>query len=137
MKKIFLVTLSAASLLLASCGSCKNAASSGADIQGEWSIETAMDKSTKAGDEPATISFGKDGRINGCATVNRFFGDYTNKNGKLTFSTVGMTRMMGQSMDIERAICDALDKTHTVKVSGNTATVMDKDGKTVMVLKRK
>lgn len=137
MKKIFLVTVSAVTMLLASCGSCKNAASVSTDIRGDWSIETAMNNSTQGGDEPATISFGNDGRINGCATVNRFFGDYTNKAGRLTFSTVGMTRMMGQSMDIERAICDALDKTYTVKVDGNTATIMDKDGKAVMVLKRK
>lgn len=137
MKKVFLISLSVVSMLLTSCGSCKNATSAEANIQGDWAIETAMDMSTKAGEQPATISFGKDGRVNGCATVNRFFGDYTNKNGKLSFSTVGMTRMLGQSMDIERAICDALDKTNTVKVDGNTATIMDKEGNTVMVLKRK
>lgn len=137
MKKISLFILSAMTMLLAGCGSSKNAASVSTDIQGDWSIETAMDKSTKGGEEPATISFGNDGRINGCATVNRFFGDYTNKAGRLTFSTMGMTRMMGQSMDIERAICDALDKTCTVTVNGDTATIMDKDGKAVMVLKRK
>lgn len=138
MKKTLLVSLSAIAMLLTSCGSCKKVqASADASLQGEWSIETAMDKSTKGGEQPATIIFGKDGRINGCASVNSFFGDYTNKNGKLTFSTMGMTRMMGQSMDIERAICDALDKTNTVKVSGDTATILDRDGKTVMVLKRK
>jgi len=137
MKKVLFITLSLVAMLLGSCKSSNNVVSSSTDIQGEWSIEVAMDKSTQGGDQPATIIFGKDGRINGCATVNSFFGDYAIKNGKLSFSTVGMTRMMGQSMDIERAICDALDMTNTVKVDGATATVYDKSGKVVMLLKKK
>lgn len=132
-----LITLVLSATLFSACSTCKNVASQDS-IYGDWQIETAMDKSTQNGDQPATISFGSDGRVNGCATVNSFFGDYkTTNKGKLTFSTVGMTRMMGQSMDIESAICDALDKTSTIEVKGNTAIIYDKQGKAVMVLKKK
>lgn len=136
MKKKIILSAALTSLLFCSCSNCKNVTSQDS-IQGEWNIETAMNKSTLNGEKPATITFGADGRINGCATVNQFFGDYKNNKGKLTFSTVGMTRMMGQSMDIERVICEALDKTATVKVKGNSATIYDKDGKEIMTLKKK
>lgn len=136
MKKSILITLTLSATLFSACTTCKNVASQ-ETIYGDWQIETAMDKSTQNGDQPATISFGSDGRVNGCATVNSFFGDYKNNKGKLTFSTVGMTRMMGQSMDIERAICDALDKTSTIEVKGDRATIYDKQGKAIMELKKK
>ncbi len=136
MKKNNFITLVLSATLFSACNTCKNVASQNS-IYGDWQIETAMDKSTQNGDQPATISFGSDGRVNGCATVNSFFGDYKTNKGKLIFSTMGMTRMMGQSMDIERAIGEALDKTSTVDIKGNIATIYDKQGKVVMVLKKK
>ena len=50
---------------------------------------------------------------------------------------MGMTRMMGKSMDIEQAINEALDNSATVETDGKNAKVMNKDGKTVMTLVKK
>lgn len=124
------------SVLLSSCG-CGKSDVTAASLTGDWMIETALDKSTGNSMKPATISFAADGKVNGCATVNTFFGNYELKGNALTLSHVGMTRMMGPSMDIEDAITQAMNRTKTIKVKGSTATVYDKDKKVIMTLKKK
>lgn len=135
-KKGILLTI-LTSIILSSCACKKTAENQTASIYGEWLIETAMDKSTDGGEQQATITFDADGKINGCATVNRFFGEYTHKGDSLSFSAIGMTRKMGRTMDKEIAITQALAESSNIKINGNTAIIMGKDKKTVMVLKRK
>ena len=135
-KKSILLTI-LTSIILSSCACKKTAENQTASIYGEWVIETAMDKSTDGGEQQATITFDADGKINGCATVNRFFGEYTHKGDSLNFSAIGMTRKMGRTMDKEIAITQALAEASNIKINGNTAIIMGKDKKTVMVLKRK
>ena len=137
MRKNFGLVVALMMFLLSSCTCSKKLEGSSADIRGEWIIETAMGVNTEGGEKQAFINFGDDGKMNGCATVNNFFGGYTNQDGKLTFSAIGMTRMMGPSMDKEDAIVQAVNSASSIKVKGNTATVADKDGKTLMVLRRK
>ena len=75
--------------------------------------------------------------MNGNASVNSFFDSYTTEGDSLKIDHMGMTRMMGGSMDMEDAITKALNNTATVKIENDEATVFDHDGNAVMTLKRK
>ena len=134
-KNVFLAALIA--FVLSSCGCNKKVCMKTVDLTGTWNIVTAMDKETKNGDKPATITFDGNGQVNGNASVNSFFGGYTLKGNSISFGNMGMTRMMGKSMDIEQAINEALDNSATVETDGKNAKVMNKDGKTVMTVVKK
>lgn len=58
-----------------------------------WKVEGMGGTGIVAGSEP-TISFSRDGRISGSTGCNRFFGGYEQAGAKVTFSGVGMTKMM-------------------------------------------
>lgn len=131
-----LASLVAVSMILSSCSSSKNAAGTSA-LEGEWNIVTACGKSAEGGMEPAFINFAKDGKVNGNASVNSFFGSYTFDGKKLKLGQVGMTRMMGPSMDIEDAVTKAINTVETIKIDGKKATLFDADGKEVMTIEKK
>lgn len=135
MKKFFI--LSAICALMCSCGSQKKVEGYTADLYGEWIIEKAMGLSTEGGEKQAFIKFAPDGKMNGNASVNSFFGGYELKGDTLKLGNVGMTRMMGPSMDIEDAVVKALGESVTIKVNKQSASVLDKNGKVVMELKKK
>jgi len=119
-------------LALVGCGSQKNAKS--IDITGKWAIEQAMGVSTEGAENHAFINFEKDGNLNGNASVNVFNGSYKLNGDKLTLSNIGMTKMMGASMEIEDAITEAINTTASVKADGEKIMVLDQKDKTVMVL---
>lgn len=120
--------------LICSCGSDKKVVGDAKNLYGKWFIEEAMAKSTMDAEKRPFINFDKDGRMNGNASVNTFFGDYSFDGKTLKLDNVGMTRMMGRSMDVERSVSDALDKSVTIKIDGKNAKVLDKKGNVVMVL---
>jgi len=130
MKKILLAMASI--LAFTACGS--NAANT--DIIGKWNIESAMGVSTENAENRAFIEFTKDGEINGNASVNYFNGSYKLKGETLTFGAIGMTKMMGASMDIEDLITEALNSTTSITIDGDTAIVKNSDGLEVMALVR-
>lgn len=132
MNKIF--TIIAAIFALASCSASKQLEAS--DLVGKWAIVKAMDISTEGAERHAFIEFDNDGRMNGNASVNTFFGGYELKGNQLTFSNIGMTMMMGASMDIEQAITKALDGSVTVKSKGNTLYFLNSNKKTIMTLEK-
>ncbi|MGN0214114.1 MAG: META domain-containing protein [Muribaculaceae bacterium] len=132
MKKVFLIVFGAVFMVLGSC-STQNTAK----IDGEWLITKAYDVNTVGGDKQAAIRFDGKGQVNGNASVNMFFGSYTAEGDSLKFGAMGMTRMMGSSMEMEDAITKALGNTATVKIENDEATVFDREGKAVMTLKRK
>lgn len=113
-------------------------ATRGLPIVGQWHITLACGQSTDNGDEPATIAFDDSLRVNGCATVNRFFGDYRlAPDGHLTFDHVGMTRKMGQSMAIEDAITSGINRVASVAFQGeDDATLLDSAGNALLTLVR-
>lgn len=136
MKKGFIATLLALGAMVAACTSPKATTTSDADICGEWKIVSAKGKSTAGAETPATISFSTDGKVNGCAAVNTFFGNYKYKDGKLSLGELGMTRMMGPDIEIEDQVVSALGAIRSIKVDGNTASLYDSSGKEVMKLER-
>ena len=130
MRKIILSALCAMAIM--SCSTQKSAM----DITGKWNIEKAMGKSTVGADTSPFISFDKEGNINGNASVNSFFGSYNLNGDKISFSNLGMTRMMGQSMDIEQAITEALGSTSTIKAEDFDAVFFNEKKDTVMILRK-
>lgn len=132
MKKIFSVLAVALIFVMVGCSTQNNA-----KLDGEWLITNACGVNTQGGDSDAFINFDGNGKVNGNATVNTFFGSYTTSGNTLTFGTMGMTRMMGGSMKMEDAITDALNNTATWEVNNDEATIFNKEGKPVMTLKRK
>ena len=119
-------------MAIMSCSTQKSAM----DITGKWNIEKAMGKSTAGADTSPFISFDKEGNINGNASVNSFFGSYNLNGDKISFSNLGMTRMMGQSMDIEQAITEALGSTSTIKAEDFDAVFFNEKKDTVMILRK-
>lgn len=138
MKKLFTIVMVCA--LLSSCGSDeKKVEGNVGNIKGDWLIEEAMGKSTSGGEKEAFISFGEDGKFNGNTTVNSFFGEYSVvvEGDSLKLSNIGMTRMVGPTMEIEDAIVKALGSYSTVNVSDSTAVMLDEKGEEVLKLRKK
>lgn len=144
--KSTLMTLAAIGLLTASCSSSTSNTANGSAAEsccaagaanaliGHWRITEACGLSTEGGDEPATISFDDSLRVNGCATVNLFFGDYRLSGDTLLMDHVGMTRKMGQSMTIEAAVTDGINRALIVGRDGSSVTLADSTGIVVLRL---
>lgn len=132
MKKVLLAAACAISLI--GCTGQKNAKDM--DITGKWNIEKAMGVSTQTAERPTYIIFDKDGKVNGCASVNVFSGEYALKGEKLTLSYIGMTKMMGASMDVEDAVTNAINTTASIKVKGDNAYILNAKNDTIMVLSK-
>ncbi len=137
MMKNTLILAAAAMMMLGSCSSQKSVGESGAALLGKWMITKAMGHGVENAETKPYIEFAKDGRFNGNASVNSFFGDYTVNGKDIKMKHVGMTRMMGASMDVEDAVTKALNSTTTVEVRKNNAALKDKGGTVVMVLKKR
>jgi heat shock protein HslJ len=70
-------------------------------------------------DEPvADLTFGDDGRVTGCATINRLFGPYVLDGDQLTAGPLAGTMMAGppEAMDQEQRLHRALSAPLTVVV---------------------
>ena len=129
-------TISRSMMMLGVCMTvgCASQQKTAQALAGKWNIESANGQGTAEGEKQAFITFGRNGEVNGCSSVNSFFGSYTLDGSKIQMSNLGMTRMMGPHMEIETAVTQALGQTHSVKVKGSKAQLLDKDGKPVMQL---
>ncbi len=105
-------------------------------IAGKWYISNAYGTSTANGMETAYISFGEGGEMNGNASINNFFGSYSQDGDELILTNIGLTQMMGPNIEIEDAVVRAINNLKTISVSGDTALVMDGKGETIMTLVR-
>ena len=78
-------------------------------LQGQWNITEIDGKPVIAGSSP-TIGFEADGKINGNASCNRFFGGYTLTGEGLTAGDLGPSMMMCEQtlMDQEMKVLDIL-----------------------------
>ena len=139
MKKMFSsVAVVCAALMMASCGSGKNAVA--VDLSGEWNI-VEVNGQQLSGDSDPFIGFDMEGkRIYGNAGCNRMMGafelDSVNA-GKIKLTQMGMTRMMCPDMETERVVTEALNK-----VAGYTGTeagvaLTDAEGKGLVILQKR
>jgi len=78
-------------------------------LQGQWNITEVDGKPVIAGSSP-TVSFEADGKINGNASCNRFFGGYTLSGEGLTAGDLGASMMMCDQtlMDQEMKVLEIL-----------------------------
>jgi Heat shock protein len=130
------IVLASLIALMSSCGVSNSKVSD--RIKAEWAIEEVCGKTTESAQNPAVIIFRNGGKFDGNASVNSFFGKYKIE-GKdnLKFDNVGMTRMMGASMDIDDAVFKAIRNTSSIEIDGDFASVKDENGDVVMRLRRK
>ena len=145
MKKIFFSFFSVLIFTIVSgCCSCldcrseKKTASEKLNLISEWIIEdlpSATAKKIKPAPN-AAITF-QQGKVSGCAGDNRFFGNVKFEGGKLTFSHMGMTRMMGPNAAYEGLFMESLNQVAQAAVIKGKMCLQSKDGKTLMVLKPK
>ncbi len=134
MKKLIIMLIGAAALC--SCGTGKKVDASKA-ILGDWEIVEAGGHAVETGFDKATISFDANGDVNGCTSINRFFGSYKIKGDALEFGNIGLTKMMGPTPETERAVVDGLNTGVKVKFEDkDNAVVLSKDGAEVLKLKR-
>ena len=108
-------------------------------LQGEWLITKANDVKTAKYEGDASLTFSADGRANGRAVVNGFFGDYVFDGKNILFGRVGATKMMGpeEEMKAESAILQAINDAKSATVDADKATIYDSKGKVVMTLEKK
>lgn len=132
MKSIF-ATMAAAAAIATGCAGGKGTTPV---IAGKWYISSAYGTSTANGMETAYISFGEGGEMNGNASINNFFGSYSQDGNELILTNIGLTQMMGPNIEIEDAVVRAINNLKTISVSGDTALVMDGKGETIMTLVR-
>ena len=134
MKKLIIMLMGAAMLM--GCGTGKKVDASKA-ILGDWEIVDAGGKAVAPGFDKATISFDEKGGVHGNTSINYFFGEYSVKGDGISFGNVGLTKMMGPTPDVERAVVDGLNTGVKLKFEDNdNAVVLSKDGTEVLKLKR-
>lgn len=134
MKKVIVMLMGAA--VLFGCGTGKKV-DAGKAIVGDWEIVEAGGNAVETGFDKATISFDGKGGVNGCTSINRFFGSYSVKGDALELGNVGLTKMMGPTPETERAVVEGLNKGVKVSFTDNdNASILSKDGTEVLKLKR-
>lgn len=134
MNRIVIAALSAGMIFLSSCGNTKVASD---QIKGDWHIEEAMGVSTVGAEKEAFISFDGNGKVNGDASVNTFMGSYVFDGESLKLDNIGMTMMLGASMEIEDAITKAINSAAKIEIDGDKAVVRNDAGEQIMTLVRK
>ena len=77
-----------------------------------------------------SLQFELDGKINGSAGCNRYFGSYKLDAGTLVIESVGMTRMAcpEPAMSIEISFIEALQSAASVAHRDDRIAIMNKDG---------
>lgn len=138
MKKTLFSAL-VACMAFCNCANVKtNKFSTQPDILGQWTIVEANGMSTDSAETTPFILFSDSGRVNGNASVNTFFGQYTLKGDSISFDQLGATMMMGREkdMEVEMAVMAALAQCVTLEVQDSVLNAKDHDGNVVMSLIR-
>lgn len=132
MKAIF-ATMATIGAIMTGCVTNKTATPS---ITGRWIISNAYGVSTESGMETAYIAFGDSGKVSGSASINHFFGSYSQDGENVKLSNIGLTQMMGAHIEIENAVVKALNNMSAITVNGDSAVVKDAKGEAVMTMTR-
>ncbi len=126
-----------ATMLLASCGSSKQA--SIAELNGEWEITSIEGNAVKAETTPYIGINASNGSVYGNAGCNQITGSI-NKNqkpGTIDFSQLGSTRMMCADMAAERTVMDMLNRAKGYKIDKSTLLLTDAGGRTIAQLQNR
>ena len=142
MRKIILMVL-VATLAVAMLGtmgcSCDGTSDPSVALEGKtWVLESYGDPAKPAaalGTTEVTAIFTREsqGKINGSAGCNNYFGSYETDGYKITIGGLGSTQMFCEGvMDQEQQYLAALTDADTYAVDGNSLKISCADGKTVL-----
>lgn len=106
------------------------------NVIGKWDIVEANGLSTDSAETSPFIEFCDSGMVNGHASVNTFFGQYTIKGDSIFFNQMGATTMMGHDMEVETAILTAIAQCATLELQDSVLCAKDHDGNVVLSMKR-
>ena len=106
------------------------------NVIGKWAIVEANGLSTGCAETAPFIQFCDSGMVNGHASVNTFFGQYTQKGDSIFFDQMGATTMMGHDMEVETAILSALAQSATLELQDSLLYAKDHNGNVVLSMKR-
>ena len=106
------------------------------DMIGKWAIIEANGLSTDSAETKPFIEFCDSGMVNGHASVNTFFGQYTINGDSIFFNQMGATTMMGHDMEVETAILTAIAQCATLELQDSLLCAKDHDGNVVLSMKR-
>lgn len=107
-------------------------------LQGTWYIEYIGDRPV-IDHSPARIQFAVDGLLNGNASCNRFFGNYTYVDKQLKIpASLGATKMMclPALMEQEQRLFEQLPMAHWASVENGLLILRDNQGKQVIKASR-
>lgn len=113
-----------------------NANATEPNVIGKWDIVEANGLSTDSAETSPFIEFCDSGMVNGHASVNTFFGQYTIKGDSIFFNQMGATTMMGHDMEVETAILTAIAQCATLELQDSVLCAKDHDGNVVLSMKR-
>ena len=142
MRKIMLMVL-AATLTVAMLGtigcSCDGTSDPSAALEGKtWVLESYGDPANptaalESTEVTAIFTRESQGKINGSAGCNNYFGGYETDGNKITIGQMGSTQMFCEGlMDQEQQYLAALTAADTFAVDGNRLKISCADGKTVL-----
>lgn len=129
---LFMSVLAAGTLMVSCSGDS-------AGLSGKWNVETLDGKAvTDCEKTPYLLFDEEESRVNGCLGVNLAMGSYTLEGDKLTFSQMATTMMAGNPHDseIESSLGKALGETAAMKIKKDVLSLLDKDGKVLVTLKK-
>ncbi|WP_350334359.1 META domain-containing protein [Coralliovum pocilloporae] len=117
---VWLLAVTAAAGLLTETGEASGKASKLDGTRWVFEANSLVDVWVEAtGKEPLTLEF-HDGRMNGYAGCNSFFGSYKQKGQTLSFGPIGSTRMLceGDRQHQEDVILEALERVSSFEING-------------------
>jgi putative lipoprotein len=125
------ISLATAAMLAACAQQGAKADAPPASLEGAWRVED-IDHGGVVDDALATIEFGADGRLSGRGGCNRFGGDYSYRNGRLSVGALFSTKMACAPalMDLEAKILNRLEGELTAAVeTGGAVSLSDAEGR--------
>lgn len=122
--------------VMCACGTKKAAVAE--SIDGNWKITEIDGEKVADVEKTPEITFNmKEGRVNGNAGCNNFFGGFTYKDGSLKFGdNMGATRMLCRNMKFEDKAFQSFPKVVKAVAKGKQLLLQDAEGKTLFVLSK-
>ena len=120
-------------LVVAGCANCRHAERDRQITGITWQLDLSSLKGVQNPSEkpmrPITLLIAADGKVSGCAGVNRYFGTAVVDEAEedLKFPPLGTTRMAGPGMNYETAYLQMLAKVEEYKITGDLLTLYGDD----------
>lgn len=138
MKNLFTTVLVAFAIFLGACqpqAMSRDAteAAHNNELLGIWVVEYISERAVIDA-SPARIQFGPDGAINGNASCNRFFGDYTYEDSRMVINHLGSTRMMclPALMEQEARLLEFLPTASSASIENGLLILRDANGQRII-----